>query len=200
LFRVVKERGMDAVVITGLTSIVVVLLTATLAYLANRRQSLRQYQLARVDAQLSKLYGPLMALSSANARAWKQFRTVWAPDRERPFTDGLPLAEEQLALWRAWVTNVFMPANRRMREVIVDRADLLRGDTMPEQLIAFCAHVATLEELIARWDRGDTSVSTPIYAYPGASFDNYIATNFQALRTRQQGLLGELGRGLRLRR
>lgn len=189
---------MEAVVITGLTSIVVVLLTATLAYLANRRQSLRQYQLARVDAQLSKLYGPLMALSSANARAWKQFRTV--PDRERPFADGEPLTEEQLALWWAWVTNVFMPANRRMREVIVDRADLLRGDTMPEELIAFCAHVATLDELIARWDRGDISVSTPIYAYPGASFDNYIATNFQDLRTRQQSLLGELGRGLRPRR
>jgi hypothetical protein len=123
---------MEAAVITGLTSIVVVLLTATLAYLANRRQSLRQ-----------------------------------------------------LALWRAWVTNVFMPANRRMREVIVDRADLLRGDTMPEELIAFCAHVATLEELIARWDRGDVSVSTPIYAYPGASFDPHTTLSLVDLRQSQ---------------
>ena len=38
---------MDAVIVTALTSIVVVLLTATLTYLANRRQALRQYQLAR---------------------------------------------------------------------------------------------------------------------------------------------------------
>jgi hypothetical protein len=71
------------------------------------------------------------------------------------------------------------------REVIVDRADLLEGDTMPEELIAFCAHVATLEELIARWDRGDVSVSTPIYAYPGASFDPHTTLSFVDLRQSQ---------------
>ncbi len=95
-----------------------------------------------------------------------------------------------------WVTAVFMPANRRMRDVIVARADLLRGDTMPEELVAFCAHVATLEELVARWSSGDIAVSTPIYEYPGQSFDNYIASSFQELRARQQRLLDRLGRGL----
>jgi len=56
---------------------------------------------------------------------------------------------------------------------------------MPEELIAFCAHVATLEELIARWDRGDVSVSTPIYAYPGASFDPHTTLSFVDLRQSQ---------------
>lgn len=98
------------------------------------------------------------------------------------------LTEDERREWVSWMSNVFMPANRRMYEILVTRSHLLIGDTIPEVYSQFCAHIATYEVVMYRWSQGDESVISSPIRFPDG-FRDQIEDSFLALKRQQQELL-----------
>ena len=161
-------------------------------YLNGLRLAQRQERLARVNRQLSDFYGPLFALTEVNARTFAAFVERHArPGGVSPFGDGVaPPTDGELAEWRLWVTTVFLPVLREMRELVVGRADLLREPEMPPLLLELCAHAAGYEITAARWARGDFSGHLSLVSFPSAELAGYARRSFAELKREQTRLLG----------
>jgi hypothetical protein len=161
-------------------------------YLNGLRLAQRQERLARVNRQLSDFYGPLFALTEANARTFAAFAERHGrPGGVSPFGDeAAPPTDEELADWRLWVTTVFLPVLRDMRELVVGRADLLREPEMPSLLLELCAHAAGYEITVARWALGDFSEHLSLVAFPSAELAAYARRGFGELKWEQARLLG----------
>ncbi|MFD8637636.1 hypothetical protein [Streptomyces sp. NPDC059533] len=165
-------------------------------YLTNLRLARRKDRLERVNRQLSELYGPLYAQAEAMDRSWNKFS-----DRHWPmWTASVPATAEQAATWRLWMSTVFMPLNRRMVELVVSHADLLREETIPEPLKELCAHVACYEPILARWQEdGFDSVQFDDHVsiagdFPRGELDSYVRTSFESLKLEQAKLLAQTQR------
>ncbi|MET7481883.1 hypothetical protein [Streptomyces sp. NPDC005538] len=160
-------------------------------YLNGLRLAQRQERLARVNRQLSEFYGPLFALAEANARTFAAFRERHARSGGvSPFADATPPTEEESAEWRLWVTAVFLPVLREMRELVIGRADLLREPEMPTLLLELCAHAAGYEITAARWAQGDFSEHLSLVPFPGPELASYARRGFGELKLEQARLLG----------
>jgi len=156
-------------------------------YVNGVRLAARKDRLDRVTRQLSDFYGPLLALSSANAAAWETFRR-----RHRPgmgFWNDPPPTPDDAAAWRLWMTTVFVPANRRMRDVVVNKADLLDEDDMPQAMLDLCAHVAAYEPILRRWEDGDFSEHHVSLNFPSEDLQAYLSRSFRGLKAEQNKLL-----------
>ncbi|NEB42460.1 hypothetical protein [Streptomyces sp. SID14515] len=162
------------------------------AYLNGLRLAQRQERLARVNRQLSDFYGPLFAITEANSRAFEAFaqRNV-RPDGRSPFDHEEPPTEEELAEWRLWVTTVFLPNIRTMRDLVVTHADLLRESEMPPLLLKLCAHVSGYEITAARWAEGRYDQHLSVVSFPSQDLAAYARTGFTALKKAQAQLLGQ---------
>ncbi|MDX3343013.1 hypothetical protein PV409_34200 [Streptomyces sp. ME02-6979.5a] len=162
------------------------------AYLNGLRLAQRSERLARVNRQLSDFYGPLFAITEANGRAFDAFaqRNV-RPDGRSPFDHEDPPTEEELAEWRLWVTTVFLPNIRAMRDLVVTHADLLRESGMPPILLKLCAHVSGYEITAARWAQGRFDQHLSVVSFPSQELANYAREGFTSLKVEQSRLLGQ---------
>ncbi|MET7984696.1 DUF3883 domain-containing protein [Streptomyces sp. NPDC005281] len=179
--------------------VVTVVIAATgygATYLTNLRLTRRKDHLDRVNRQLSELYGPLYAQSTAVDQAWEKFearyRTKWVASA--------PTTAEWAATWRLWMSTVFMPLNRRMVETIVTHADLLIEDTIPDSLKELCAHVACYEPIVAGWqEEGFDSVQYGDHVsiagnFPHEELSVYLQESFESLKREQAWLLARMQR------
>ncbi len=181
------DPGMIAVVVT----VALAFAGYAATYLNGLRLTQRQERLARVNRQLSEFYGPLFALTEANARTFAAFvERHGRTEGTSPFSDATPPTDEELAEWRLWVTTVFLPVLREMRELVVGRADLLREPEMPPLLLELCAHAAGYEITVARWARGDFTEHLSLVAFPSAELAGYARRGFGELKLEQARLLG----------
>jgi hypothetical protein len=172
-------------------ALVAALTAAAGKYFYDLRIARRKDRLERVNAQLRRLYGPLLALDLAALEAWTSFRRTWRPDR--PYWDGTPLpSEAEAEAWRIWMTSVFMPLNERMEHTIVENADLLVEPEIPRPLLTFCAHVAAYKAIRTRWEKGDFTEHAAPVEYPEAALREYVQRHFAALKNEQTLLLGEV--------
>jgi hypothetical protein len=180
---------MTAAVIAAVAALLVGVIGALLSYVNARRLSRTEAQLARVNAQLSELYGPMHATLEATRIAYEKFvRST----RNSPnfFNPKLPKpTNDELKLWRAWVTTVLQPGNKRTYELIVNKAHLLIDDEMPECLLAFCAHVAGFDVTIRRWQQGDYSRHLSVVSHPRDALNTYARDSFRNLKRTQAQLL-----------
>ncbi|MEU7328307.1 MULTISPECIES: hypothetical protein [Streptomyces] len=162
------------------------------AYLNGLRLAQRSERLARVNRQLSDFYGPLFAITEANSRAFEAFaqRNV-RPDGRSPFDHEDPPTEEELAEWRLWVTTVFLPNIRTMRDLVVTHADLLRESEMPPILLKLCAHVSGYEITAARWEQERFDQHQSVVSFPSQDLADYAREGFTALKAAQGRLLGQ---------
>jgi len=171
---------------------------AVLGYLAKYLNDLRLAQrkdhLERIDRQLRELYGPLLSLASAAHMAyWEGFRKLhrpdmpmWDPPQDDPTK--LPTAEEVTA-FHLWSRAVFMPLNRQMVDCVIQHADLLEEETMPDCLLSLLAHVAAYEGIIKEWDAGNERHHTPRIRFPDG-IREYAARHFIELKREQVRLHG----------
>ncbi len=158
---------------------------AVLVFILNQRaqvrQERRQARLSRINNQLRELYGPLNALVDINERIWTALRESGLP----------PQAERKPELgtddWRRWRANSLMPANRRMRDLITEHADLLIEAEVPQPLRDFCAHVASFEIVLAAEAEGLSERT--LIGHPGAAYIAYVRDAFAYLKNEQQRLL-----------
>ena len=170
------------------TSVLVAFAGFLAAYLNNLRLTQRKDRLDRVSRQLSDLYGPLLALESTQGSTWALFRSRYRPTRPYWDPESPPTEEEALA-WRTWMTEVFMPLNRKMVDVIRARADLLDDDHMPTCLLDICSHTASYEVVLNRWEAGDYTENTALADFPRDELHPYLSGSFDRLKAEQQRLL-----------
>ena len=159
------------------------------AYVRSLRIATRKDRLDRVNRQLSELYGPLLALVSGSTRSWEAFRSRHRPGVPAYWDQGDPPSAEEAAAWRLWMSEVFMPLNSRMEELVVAKADLLESDDVPACLLDLVAHVASDRAVIAQWHLGDVSEHKAPLNFPGDEVHAYAEACFTRLKSLQHDLL-----------
>jgi hypothetical protein len=183
---------MEPAIITAGTTVVVALLAFLFNQYSQLRLERRQGRLARVNNQLRDLYGPLSVLVHTNEWIWRALRA-----------NGLPPAAERTAKtlsrdWAAWHDNILMPTNIRIRDLIVEHADLILEVDFPGPLRDFCAHVGSCEAIFAESAAGGGAsggARTPVHiGHPGSEFVNYVHRSVLRLKGEQQRLLASRSR------
>jgi hypothetical protein len=174
-----------AAVIAASASILVAVLVFILNQRAQVEQERRQAQLSRVSSQLRELYGPLNALVDVNERIWEALRATYLP----PQAERRP--EAGTADWRRWRDHALMSANRKMRDLIVEHADLLVETDFPKPLGDFCAHVTSVEIVLAAEAEGLKEEA--LIKHPGVAYIVYVRDTYAALKMEQQRLLQRTG-------
>jgi hypothetical protein len=82
-----------------------------------------------------------------------------------------------------------MPTNVKIRDLIVQHADLMIGDGVPQIFQDFCSHVASYEVLLAE-PTGPTGLTgSALMAHPGTPFVEYVRECFTGLKAKQAALL-----------
>jgi hypothetical protein len=175
------------VAVPALVAIVGLLAT----YWNSLRLAKRKDRLERVNRQLGELYGPLLALTSASNRSWSVFREQYRSRTQAYWDQRDPPTPEEAEAWRRWMTAVFMPMNRRMRDVVVSRADLLIEETIADCLLELCAHVAAYEAILASWAQDRFDDHKPALRFPRAELEAYAADSFRRLKEEQTRLIGQ---------
>ncbi len=170
---------LTAAVITAIVTIFVALAGYLITYWNNILLSRRTERLNRINKQLNEFYGPLYSLVYSSSKSWVTFRTKYRSQKRSYFSDNPPPTEEELQAWRLWMTTVFMPINLRIYEMVVSKADLLIERDMPECLRELCAHVASYQTVLKKWENNDFSEHTSLIDYPGRELLDYSHRSFQ---------------------
>jgi hypothetical protein len=160
-----------------------------LAYRNTLRLNQRKDRLDRITRQLGDLYGPLYAITSASTAAWLVFRNQYRPGGAFWSTFGSAPTDDEAAAWRRWMTTVFMPLNRRLRDVIVEHIDLLEEEVVPQVLLDVCAHVASYEPVLQRWEEGDYTEHTAPFNFPADQLLSYAERRVLSLKAEQEKFL-----------
>jgi hypothetical protein len=172
------------IAVSVITAVVAAAGTYLGTYLNNISLARRQDQLARVNAQLKDLYGPLAALLLSTQVLFDAWRR-W----ELPLTEGWKgSSEEERQRWRGWMRTVLQPRNIAMAELVMSHSDLIDDMRMPPSLMALCAHVRYYEALQARWDEGDVERYIPYVLFP-RDVTHDVVEAFNRLKARQADLL-----------
>lgn len=170
----------------------VALLGFAVKYLNDIKIAQRKDRLDRINQQLKLLYGPLYAIDQAGNTAWEAFR-----EKNRPggsyWSSTPPPTESEKEVWRLWMREVFMPLNLRLEKTIVENADLLIENKMPESLLLFIAHVSAYKAVLRRWENNDYSEHISLVNYPRQEVRTYAEESFADLKHEQERLLGLLG-------
>jgi hypothetical protein len=178
-----------AVALTLAVPAIVAIAGYLFTYRNNLRLAERKDRLERVTTQLRDFYGPLLALSSASNSAWLVFRSEYRRNIKAFWDPRSPPSAEEAAAWRLWMTSVFMPLNRQMRDLVVNRADLIEEDDLPRCLLDLCAHVAAYEPVLSGWATGDYSQHTTPLNFPASEVRQYASAAFRRLKADQSHLL-----------
>jgi hypothetical protein len=178
-----------ATVVTVIASVLIAVLGYFATYAYSLRLAQRKDRLDHINRQLSDLYGPLVALSTSGESAWRGFRRLYRPGISYFGTDPPP-NDAELAAWRLWMTEVFMPLNEQMFEVITNNAELLVESEMPQPLLDVCAHVAGYRPVLKSWAAGDTSRNTSVINFNGRELADYALSRYTALKIEQRELMG----------
>ena len=174
--------------IAGVTAAVI---GSAFAFILNRRRDRLLAQLDLVNNQLRYFYGPLLALTEASERAWKVFSRQHITEGAQDFWDRNPKyapTREARAAWFDWVTNILIPTDKRMVEIISERADLLIEPGMPQCLTDLCAYVLGVESVLASWSF-KSGKYPKLPDYPGRALLAYLEGSFSALKGGQVRLL-----------
>jgi len=173
--------------------IVVALMGVLGAYFYNTALARRKDRLDRINRQLSELYGPLLSLVAASSRSWEVFRSRYRPGGAYWDRDPPPTPDETEA-WRLWMSEVFMPLNDRMAELVVTKADLLESRDLPSCLLDLVAHVESYRAVTAAWRQGDYRENRAPLNFPREALQQYAEECFSQLKARQEILLRDTGR------
>jgi hypothetical protein len=179
---------MDLEVISLLVTILLAFVGYIVTYVNNTRLQRRKDRLDRVNQQLRELYGPLYAVVRVSDMVWTDFRSRWRP--EGGSWDEQQMTEEEKREWRIWISEIFLPLNLRMETAIMEHADLMIEEQIPESLLVLGAHIAGYKAIVKRWELGDFSENVPNTLFPGGELLEYTGQSYQRLMAEQKRLLG----------
>jgi hypothetical protein len=173
-------------------SLIVTILLALAGYLITHRNQLsllkRQEQLDLVNKRINDFYGPLyIALQDSQASYAAFLNKVGKTGLTEPTLPN----EIELAEWRIWVENVFMPLHQFVEKLILENAYLIREEEVPECLLQFVTHVSGYKALLRKWETGDYSEYLSVVHYPEA-INRYAYESYRELKREQLRLIGIL--------
>ena len=160
-------------------------------YTLGIRTDNRNAHMKQLSDQIQFLYGPLFSLQHASTQAWISFSSKHRPGKPFFGEGEPPLSPDELAAWRLWMTEVFMPLNVQMEAAIIANAHLIEGATMPQEFLDLLAHVEVYRVVMGQWKQGNYVDHTSYIEYPKA-FGGYVETTFKKLTAEQTKLLAAL--------
>lgn len=155
-----------------------------ITYLNDKRIHRREEELKLINARLEKFYGPLYFSTIAGEKAYKALLTKLG----RSMVNDNPTNEE-LEEWRDWVTHIFMPNDRKQRDIIYNYGYLIVEDQPPQCFIDFVRHVSECEAILVKWSKADFTENFPSVDYP-AEMQDYIYETYSRLKKEQIQLIG----------
>lgn len=190
---------MTAALVTAAASVLAATIGYLSTYYANLRLERHRNQLARVNQQLSKLYGPLYAMTQSNGIAYRSMRDKYDPDGlfDQRTTESIrSITPQQRETYKLWMTAVLQPTSRMARELMLNNTDLLLSGEMPASALRWFTHVAGYDAVLTSWADGDDSEIFSLVPYP-QEFTEYVADSFRILQDRQAVLLEQISGGTR---
>ncbi|MGV9377516.1 hypothetical protein ACWDRB_16955 [Nonomuraea sp. NPDC003707] len=182
---------MNTALITATASILAVGIGFLLTHWSTARNNRHRDQLARVQTQLSQLYGPMYAMTQSNGIAYRAMRDRYDP--EGLFDQRTPESIEQIdknqrEIYRLWMTSVLQPTSRTVCDLLLTHAHLLLDEAMPECAMKYFTHVRGYEVVLAQWEAGEYAELFSLVPYP-QEFTDYVAESFKTLQAQQSQLL-----------
>jgi hypothetical protein len=177
-----------AALIAAAASILTVFVGYVLTHRSSQRLQQRQDELAWINRRLADLYGPLFVMIEAGDVAFDAFWNRYSPGSPNFNLKPEELSREQRDAWELWMTTVFQPKNRVMYDLLASNGGLLIGETMPDHISQFCAHVTGYDVLLEEWERGDHSQVFAIPSFPD-EFTRYVREAYKDLKRQQAQLL-----------
>jgi hypothetical protein len=156
-------------------------------YFNDLRISKRTAELERINRQLGELYGPLYALADSSTITFAEFLKRYRPGQPSFFNT--PPNEDELKIWRLWMSDVFMPTNLKMYDIILNKADLLIEEEMPKCLLDLGAHVAAYKAIMKKWEKHDFSEHQSLLKFPRKELREYVEKSYKELKSKQKRLI-----------
>ncbi|GMH39054.1 hypothetical protein BSKO_06952 [Bryopsis sp. KO-2023] len=156
----------------------------------------RKNGIERLNEQLKKFYGPLLACVTASKSAFDAMVRQHSPDGtvsgfQKAVAEDPHGKEGQV--YRQWMLEVLQPLNERAANIIFEHIDLLDSSRIEPLLLQLVAHVAAYKVILSRWKDGDISSEVSVISYPDRLVD-YARTEFGRLKRTQAHLLGRRAR------
>lgn len=136
------------------------LLTGAVGYVYGLANDIRRSQLEFVNLQIERLYGPLLATTTAGKTTYRLLDQQGRSDAI--FRRDNPPTVEQVREWRQWMRTVFQPLNLKMEELIMSNSHLIIGDSMPSTFSQVIAHTESFKALMANWTDSELSECTSV--------------------------------------
>ena len=173
---------------------------------AKRQDDIYLAHLSRIDRQISELYGPLYALFESGDRQWRAFLDEFSTHRnsekylgffpgEDDDNNDFPMpSKDHLRIYRLWNESVFFPINIKMEDIMINNAELIVGDTIPDAFLQFSTHMAGMKAKVAEWqkdyfDSENWKLHVFPFAHPERSLDFYVTAAFSVIKRKQSELL-----------
>jgi hypothetical protein len=157
-------------------------------YLNNLRIAQRKDRLDRINRQLARFYGPLLALTTTHGSVIEVFVQMYQQRGAQPaLRDGMQVEGE--AIFKLWWQEVFLPLHSQMLDILINRTDLIRESKMPEVLLLAGAALESRRGALAQWELGDLTAMGWTPALP-EDLVTYAADGFAELKLEQAQLLG----------
>lgn len=97
-----------------------------------------EISISYIETQLEELYGPLAMMILEGRRTFQDL--LDALGRNYVFYGNDRLPPEEFETWILWSENVFMPRNRIIRDLIIQKTHLIDGRYIPDSWIQFLEH------------------------------------------------------------
>ena len=89
------------------------------------------------------------------------------------------------------MTQVFMPINLRMEQLITEHAHLIEGTKMPKPFLDLISHVEVYKIILKKWENKDFNQHVSYINFPD-SFEVLIKGDYKMLKKRQFDLLDKI--------
>jgi hypothetical protein len=157
----------------------------------DRRKQHATAQLAHVERQLEKLYGPLLFLVHEGAASFRDL--LGTLGRSYVFTADQPLSEQELELWLFWVDHDLFPRNAAIQGLLSAQAHLIVGDEIPSSYLAFIDHYNSWRITHLRWKAEKVPYGWSSRTTWPADFSTDVIATFARLKQEQARLSGIVG-------
>ena len=161
------------------------------------------WELDHIANQLELVYGPLYFQIEEGGAAWKQFEMTFKRNYHRasPFeitnnkkpgdldAEYKPLTEDEWNTWIAWTEKEFIPRNRRIAEILKNRADLIEGWAgFSESYEQSLLHMQAFESNWRNWEATHQKDKWRLAPNWPQSFEVDVRNTFVCLKQRQAAL------------
>ncbi len=184
--------GLPVTIFLALAGYIFNLVTTQLELRAESRQARVEREFKYVSAQLEQLYGPLYAMVEANTAAWEVYRKSFRPGQSLNYSE---FTADEKKVWRLWAEHVFIPGNRRIRQVIEQHSQLLVERELPPILISLLRHLESSNLVLPlTQDLDDISAIQQFEPWP-AELRDYITKMYRQVAEEHAELLGRVRSG-----